>query len=243
MPPDLPGYYLIARLDGQDVAAIGMPEPISTAAWNTYVAVDDADAAAETVSRAGGRVTSEPQDAGPGGRWAGVLDPTGAPFRLWQARRRLGAQLVNAPGSWNFSDLHTDDPARRQVVLRRRVRLGGRRARLRRRPRRDDVAPARLRRPPGGDGRPGHPRATGRHQCAAGLRRRDRVAGTAASPARHPTGTSRSPSPIGMTASPLPCGSAPRTCQARSTRRGRRSAVVRDPQGAVFTLSQFAPQG
>ena len=48
MPPDLPGYYLIARLDGQDIAAIGMPDPISTAAWNTYVAVDDADAAAET---------------------------------------------------------------------------------------------------------------------------------------------------------------------------------------------------
>ncbi|WP_051073813.1 VOC family protein [Mycobacterium sp. JS623] len=34
----------------------------------------------------------------------------GAPgFRLWRPRLRLGAQLVNAPGSWNFSDLHTGD--------------------------------------------------------------------------------------------------------------------------------------
>jgi predicted enzyme related to lactoylglutathione lyase len=30
---------------------------------------------------------------------------------LWQPRRRPGAQLVNAPGSWNFSDLHTGDAA------------------------------------------------------------------------------------------------------------------------------------
>jgi hypothetical protein len=30
---------------------------------------------------------------------------------LWQPRRRLGAQLTNAPGSWNFSDLHTGDAA------------------------------------------------------------------------------------------------------------------------------------
>jgi predicted enzyme related to lactoylglutathione lyase len=52
-----------------------------------------------------------PADAGPGGRWALCLDPFGAQFRLWQARRRLGAQLVNAPGSWNFSDLHTPDRA------------------------------------------------------------------------------------------------------------------------------------
>ena len=31
-------------------------------------------------------------------------------FRLWQAAERLGAQAVNVPGSWNFSDLHTDQP-------------------------------------------------------------------------------------------------------------------------------------
>ena len=38
------------------------------------------------------------------------VDPRGAEFGLWQARKRLGAQLVNAPGSWNFSDLLTTDP-------------------------------------------------------------------------------------------------------------------------------------
>ena len=39
-------------------------------------------------------------------------DPAGAGFRLWQAGRRRGAELVNEPGSWNFSDLHTVTPAR-----------------------------------------------------------------------------------------------------------------------------------
>lgn len=104
--------YRIATLEGQDVAAIGTgPVGTGPVAWNTYVAVDDADAAAAAVTAGGGTVTAAPEDAGPGGRAASCVDPTGAPFRLWQARRRLGAQLTNAPGTWNFSDLHTPDPA------------------------------------------------------------------------------------------------------------------------------------
>ena len=110
MPPGAPGSYLIATLDGQDVAAIA--PAASTATWNTYVAVDDADTTAAAVTAAGGRVIAAPQDAGPGGRLAVVSDPVGAPFRLWQPRRRLGAQLVNVPGAWNFSDLHTPEPER-----------------------------------------------------------------------------------------------------------------------------------
>jgi len=109
MPPTAPGYYLIAQLDGDDVAAIGMPGPASTAVWNTYIAVDDADTIAAAVTKTGGQVSSPPQDAGDGGRAANFVDPGGAPFRIWQPRRRLGAQVVNAPGSWNFSDLHTAD--------------------------------------------------------------------------------------------------------------------------------------
>src|ERR1700683_3052878 len=49
--------------------------------------------------------------AGGGGRGAVLTDPEGIEFRIWQARRRLGAQVVNEPGAWNFSDLHTADPA------------------------------------------------------------------------------------------------------------------------------------
>lgn len=110
VPPGAPGSYMIATLDGQDVAALG-PSTGGTPTWNTYIAVDDADATAAAVQEAGGTVLSEPADAGPGGRAATCADPDGAGFRLWQARRRLGAQLVNVPGTWNFSDLRSPHPA------------------------------------------------------------------------------------------------------------------------------------
>jgi predicted enzyme related to lactoylglutathione lyase len=105
MPPDAPGSYLIATLQGRDVGAIGTGDP----AWNTYIAVDDADAAAAAVTGAGGTVIAAPMDAGPAGRAATCTDPEGAAFRLWQAGRRPGAQIANLPGAWNFSNLRTSD--------------------------------------------------------------------------------------------------------------------------------------
>lgn len=109
VPAQAPGSYLIASLDGHDVAAVaaGSGPPVT---WNTYVAVDDADAIVATVAAAGGSVVSGPADAGDGGRAAVCTDPTGAAFRLWQARNRPGAQAVNVAGAWNFSHLHTDRP-------------------------------------------------------------------------------------------------------------------------------------
>ncbi|AGZ41514.1 VOC family protein [Actinoplanes friuliensis] len=101
--------YLIATLDGKDVGGLA-PGGDGQAVWNTYVAVDSADASAEAVTAAGGTVVSPPADPGPAGRAAVCRDPGGAEFRLWQARRRLGAQVTNVPGTWNFSDLHTGDP-------------------------------------------------------------------------------------------------------------------------------------
>jgi predicted enzyme related to lactoylglutathione lyase len=110
IPAEAPGNYLIASIGGQDVAAIGSPDDGPEGVWRTYIAVDDADACAKEVEAEGGTVTLAPVDAGPGGRRAVCVDPRGAVFSLWQARKRLGAQLVNEPGSWNFSDLLTTDP-------------------------------------------------------------------------------------------------------------------------------------
>ena len=103
-----PGSYLVATLDGRDAAAIA-PTSAATAVWNTYVAVDDADATAAAVTAAGGTVVAAPADNGAGARVAVCTDPAGAGFRLWQAGGRPGAQVANAPGAWNFSDLHTPD--------------------------------------------------------------------------------------------------------------------------------------
>ena len=110
LPPEVPASYLIATLDGRDAAAIEPRE--GEAFWLTYIAVDDVDAMVPVAVQAGGTVVDGPHDAGPGGRWAEVRDPQGAVFRLWQARNRLGSQVNNVPGSWNFSDLHTADVSR-----------------------------------------------------------------------------------------------------------------------------------
>ncbi|WP_036970034.1 VOC family protein, partial [Promicromonospora kroppenstedtii] len=42
-------------------------------------------------------------------RMARIVDPQGATCRLVQAGTRPGAQSVNAPGTWNFSNLSTPD--------------------------------------------------------------------------------------------------------------------------------------
>ncbi|MGH9272301.1 MAG: VOC family protein, partial [Ilumatobacteraceae bacterium] len=103
MPADAPGRYYIASLDGLSVAGIGSPPDDTPAApaWTTYIAVDDVDAGATAVTDASGRVLSGPMDVSDAGRMAVVSDPAGAEFSLWQAGGRIGAQLVNAPGSVN----------------------------------------------------------------------------------------------------------------------------------------------
>jgi uncharacterized protein len=103
--------YRIARLRGGDVAAIAaQPEGApAEAVWNTYVWVEDADDTAGKVRDAGGTVLMEPDDVGASGRIAAFADPAGANFCVWQANEHRGAAIVNEPGSLNFNDLHTTD--------------------------------------------------------------------------------------------------------------------------------------
>ena len=110
MPVDASSRYFVAQLDGLDVAAIGSSnDGAPVAMWKTYVWVDSADDTAAKVKAAGGSVMSEPFDVLEAGRMAVFADPSGAVFNVWQANGHRGAQLVNAPGTWNWSDLHTDD--------------------------------------------------------------------------------------------------------------------------------------
>jgi predicted enzyme related to lactoylglutathione lyase len=112
MPADSPGHYYAATLDGRAVAAVGsLPEGAPpTPFWNTYIWVDDADETAAEVRAAGGKVLDVPFDLADAGRMAVCSDPSGAVFCVWQAGRHRGAQVVNAAGSWNWSDLNTRDP-------------------------------------------------------------------------------------------------------------------------------------
>jgi predicted enzyme related to lactoylglutathione lyase len=111
MPEGSGGKYYIALLHGGTVAAVGsLPDdgPASSA-WKTYVSVQSADATANAVRAAGGRVLAEPFDVMDAGRMAFCADPQGATFCLWEAKSHHGAQIVNEPGSLNFNGLNTRD--------------------------------------------------------------------------------------------------------------------------------------
>jgi predicted enzyme related to lactoylglutathione lyase len=111
MPPESPRRYYLARLRGEDVAAVASPpeDGPQTAAWNTYVWVQDADETAAKVRAAGGTVLMEPDDIGDWGRMAIFADPAGAAFRVWQPKTHRGATIVNEHASLNFNNLFTRD--------------------------------------------------------------------------------------------------------------------------------------
>jgi predicted enzyme related to lactoylglutathione lyase len=105
------GGYTLFRLRGKDVAAASPAQPEAPTRWNTYIASDDVDATAAKIADAGGAVLAEPFDVLNAGRMAFAADPTGGEFGVWQAGRHKGAQLVNEPGTWNWSELATRDVA------------------------------------------------------------------------------------------------------------------------------------
>jgi len=108
--------YSMAMLGEHAVAAIAPRPPEMAAAdvppmWNTYLAVDSVDDAVAKVEAAGGKVAMAPFDVMDAGRMAFVMDPSGAPVALWQAGQHIGATLVNEPGTVTWNELITTDPA------------------------------------------------------------------------------------------------------------------------------------
>lgn len=110
-PADGSAPYVVARVRDRDVAGIGsLPEGVRPA-WITEVRVESAEAAARAAAAAGGTVVAEPMDLSPAGRLAVLADPAGSVVCAWEAGVREGAQVINEPGAWAMSTLHTDDPA------------------------------------------------------------------------------------------------------------------------------------
>ncbi len=77
------GTYTQWQLDGRSIGGMlpmgaAFPDEVPPN-WGVYFAVDDCDAAVDTVTAGGGSVTMPVMDS-PQGRFAGVADPHGAPF-------------------------------------------------------------------------------------------------------------------------------------------------------------------
>lgn len=107
------GGYTMFTIDGKYVAAAGpLMSEHQPAAWSTYVSVADADATAARVIANGGTVLAEPMDVFDAGRLAVFADREGAVISVWQPNQHIGAQLVNEPNTYTWSELWSRDTVR-----------------------------------------------------------------------------------------------------------------------------------
>jgi uncharacterized protein len=109
-PPEAGGYAM-CMMNGRPVTAISpkAKENPFPNAWSTYLASDHLDATVAKAKEAGGKFMMEPMDVMTAGRLAFGMDPTGAPYGIWQAGDHLGVGIYNEPGTLIWNELMTWD--------------------------------------------------------------------------------------------------------------------------------------
>jgi predicted enzyme related to lactoylglutathione lyase len=108
-PPESGGYS-VCDLNGKTVAGLGPQfDPNAPPSWNTHVNVDSVDDTVAKVTENGGMVFMPPTDVMDAGRMSIFADPLGAVIGAWQPGQHPGAQLVNEPGTYCWSELVTTD--------------------------------------------------------------------------------------------------------------------------------------
>jgi predicted enzyme related to lactoylglutathione lyase len=81
--------------------------------WLSHLQVADAQAAADKVTKLGGKVLKAPEKMGEFGTMAVVADPLGGPFALWQPGKSEGnSDFKGQPGTWCWNELYTQDTAK-----------------------------------------------------------------------------------------------------------------------------------
>ena len=106
--------YSMFQLRGKEVAAAYTmrPEERQHGApphWNNYVTVTNVDEAVKKAEGLGAKVFAPPFDVMDVGRMAVLQDPTGAVFQVWQAKKHIGARILNEPGALCWTELTTSD--------------------------------------------------------------------------------------------------------------------------------------
>ncbi len=112
----LPGVSYTIFSVGESPAGglMAMPAEASAAGarpgWNGYIGVNDVDASAAQVTRAGGVVHHGPADIPSVGRFAMVADPQGAGFALFKGQGEMPAQPpAGAPGHTGWHELRAGE--------------------------------------------------------------------------------------------------------------------------------------
>jgi len=110
--PEAGGYGMF-QIDGKNVAGLGpqmntdMPPY-----WNVYVTVADAEQTLQKVTANGGTVVMGPMEVFDAGTMGIAQDAVGSFISVWQPNQHIGAQLVNGPGTFGWSELSTNDLAK-----------------------------------------------------------------------------------------------------------------------------------
>jgi predicted enzyme related to lactoylglutathione lyase len=109
------GKYTLFRANGVDVAGTIAPPPNAKVppSWLSYAAVDDLDVALKTATQHGGKLMSPTVDIPSIGKFAVVIDPTGAALAPMQAASER-PELDGPPpvGAFCWDELLTSDPDR-----------------------------------------------------------------------------------------------------------------------------------
>jgi uncharacterized protein len=105
------GDGFVAAAHEGDVAGVGPLGVLSDPVWITRVRVADVAAAVAGATAAGGSLVAGPEPAAPAGVAALVADPAGAVFGVWEPNGHRCAQPVNEPDLWVLSELRTTNPA------------------------------------------------------------------------------------------------------------------------------------
>jgi uncharacterized protein len=102
------GGYTMFTLNGKEVAAAGPTQmPDQPTAWMVYFGTEDADATARKIEEAGGKVVAPPFEVMKAGRMAVFQDPTGAFFSIWEPGEHRGAEVVDEPFAFSWTELST----------------------------------------------------------------------------------------------------------------------------------------
>lgn len=114
MGPD--AVYTLFQIDGLDAAACCMLQPDQAAHgvppnWAVYIAVENADATADQITKAGGTVVAPPFDVMDLGRMAVAQDPAGAYFCLWQPGSNTGTRIGGVMNTIGWIELSTTNEA------------------------------------------------------------------------------------------------------------------------------------
>lgn len=103
------GHYTMFTLNGSPVAAATPLQDGGYPAWATYVTVADVDASVALADANGAKVIVPPMEVFTSGKMAVVFDPTGAAVAMWEPQDHIGAELVNEPNTFCWSELLTRD--------------------------------------------------------------------------------------------------------------------------------------